>query len=57
MNYLSVVAECTTEGVDDIGEVEEVQADDLEEKVVVRKMVEGEIDRVLYAEEYAGCMA
>lgn len=57
VNYLSVGAECAIEGVDDIGEVEEMQEGVLEERGVVRKVVEGEIDGVLCTEEYVGCMA
>lgn len=53
-NYLSVGGNCTIESASDIGEVAEVVEG---EKGVVRKTVEGEIDGVLYSDEYFGCLA
>ena len=42
--------------MDDIGEMAEVQEGGLQESGVVKKVVEGEIDGVVYCDEYAGCM-
>ena len=42
--------------MDDIGEMAEVQEGELQETGVVKKVVEGEIDGVVYCDEYAGCM-
>ena len=55
VNFLSVGGDCKIEGVDDIGEMAEVQEGELQETGVVKK-VEGEIDGVVYCDEYAGCM-
>ena len=57
MSYLSVGSDCAIERMDDIGEVAEVEEGDLEERGVVRKTVEGEIDGVLYSDKYVGCLA
>ena len=57
VSYLSVGGDCAIEMMDDIGEVAEVEEGDLEKRGVVRKTVEGEIDGVLYSNEYAGRLA
>ena len=57
VSYLSVDGDCTIESVDEIGEIVEVEEGDLQESSVVRKVVEGEIDGVLYSDEYCGCIA
>ena len=56
VNFLSVGGDCKIEDVDDIGEMAEVQEGELQESGVVKKVVEGEIDGVVYCDEYAGCM-
>ena len=48
--------ECEIACVDDIGETAEVEEGDLEEKGIVRKVVEEEIDAVTYCEEYDRCI-
>ena len=57
MNYLSVGGDCTIEDVADIGEIANVEQSDLQESGVVRKVIEGEIDGVLYSKEYCGCIS
>ena len=57
VSYLSVGGDCTIESVDEIGEIAEVDEGDLQESGVVRKVVGGEIDGVLYSDEYSGCIA
>ena len=54
--YLSVGKDCEILSVEDIGETAEIEEGDLEEKGIVRKVVEGEIDGVMYGEEYEGCI-
>ena len=56
VNFLSVGGDCKIEDVGDIGEMAEVQEGELQESGVVKKVVEGEIDGVVYCDEYAGCM-
>ena len=55
--YLSVGKDCEILSVEDIGETAEIEESDLEEKGIVRKVVEGEIDGVMYGEEYEGCIS
>lgn len=55
-NFLSVGGDCKIEDVEDIGEMAEVEEGDLQESGVVKKVIEGEIDGVVYCDEYAGCM-
>ena len=54
--FLSVGEDCKIEDVDDIGEMAEVQEGELQESGVVKKVAEGEIDGVVYCDEYAGCI-
>ena len=42
--------------IDDIGDIANVEEGDLQETGVVRKVIEGEIDGVVYDEEYDGCI-
>ena len=56
VNYLSVGKDCEIVGVGDIGETAVVEDGDLQEKGIVRKVIEGEIDGVKFADEYDGCM-
>lgn len=49
-NYLSVGGDCVIEDVDDIGEVTDVEESDLQETGVMRNVIHGEIDGVLYSE-------
>ena len=51
MKFLSVGANCVIEKVTDIGDVAEVESDD-GEGGIVKRVVVGEIDGVLSAEEY-----
>lgn len=51
---MSVGCDSKIEEVDDIGDVAE---GDVEEGGAVRKVVEGEIDGVVFSEEYFGCIA
>ena len=55
-DYLSVGKECEIMSVEDIGETANIQEGDLEEKGIVRKVVEGDIDGVVYVEDYEGCI-
>lgn len=57
VTYLSVGGDCMVESVSEIGEVAEVQEGDDEDSGVVRKIVEGEIDGVMYSDEYTACIA
>ena len=54
MKYLSVGKDCEIVDVDDIGETAVVEDGDLEEKGICRKVIEGEIDGVKFADEYDG---
>ena len=56
VNFLLVGGDCKIEDVDAIGEMAEVQEGELQVSGVVKKVVEGEIDGVVYCDEYAGCM-
>ena len=50
VNVVSVGGDCKIEDVDDIGEMVEVQKGELQETGVVKKVVEGEIDGVVYCD-------
>ena len=54
-NFLSLGVNCIIEKVDDISEVTENDSDD-EDGGIVKRVVVGEIDAVLSAEEYLGCL-
>ena len=56
INYLSAGKDSHIENVTDIGETAQLEDGDLEEKGIVRKVVEGEIDGVLYTDDYEGCI-
>ena len=56
VKFLSVGVNCVIEKVDDIGEVAEVESED-EEGGIVKWVVGGDIDGVLSAEEYLGCIS
>ena len=56
MNYLSAGKNFEIESVTDIGETAEIEDGDLEDKGLIRKVVKGEIDGVLYKDEYEGCV-
>ena len=43
--------------IDDIGETAALEDGDLEEKGIVRKVIEGEINGVKFCDEYDGCIA
>ena len=53
LNFLSVAKESE---MDDIGEKAEVEDGDLAEKGIVQKVVIGEIDGVVYCDDYKACM-
>ena len=57
VNYLSAGKDSQIENVTDIGETAELEDSDLEKKGIVCKVVEGEIDGVLYTDDYEGCIA
>ena len=57
INYLSAGKDSHIENVTDIGETAQLEDGDLEEKGIVRKVVEGEIDGVLYTDDYEGCIS
>ena len=57
VNYLSVGQYCKIVRVDDFGETAALEDGDLEEKSIVRKVIEGEIDGVKFRDEYDGCIA
>ena len=56
VSYLSAGKNCVIASVEDIGETAAIEEGDLEEKGIVRKVVQGEIDGVMYAEVYEGCI-
>ena len=57
VNYLSVGQYCEIVRVDNIGETAALEDGDLEEKGIVRNVIEGEIDGVKFCDEYDGCIA
>ena len=56
VSYLSAGKNCEIVSVEDIGETAEIEEGDPEEEGIVRKMVEGEIDGVVYGEVYERCI-
>ena len=56
VKFLSVGVNCVIEKVDDIVEVAEVESED-EEGGIVKRVFVGDIDGVLSAEEYLGCIS
>ena len=56
VNYLSLAPESQIELIDDIGVTVEIDSDDLQERGIVKKVVLGQIDGVLNADQYEACM-
>ena len=55
-NYLSLAPESQIELIDDIGVVAQIDSDDLQERGIVKKVIVGQIDGVLNADQYEACM-
>ena len=55
-NYLSLTSESEIIAVEDIGETTEMMEEDLTERGIVKKEVEGEIDAVIYSDNYESCV-
>ena len=56
VNFLSVVDGCVISEADNIGETADIEEGGPEQGTVTRKVIEGEIDAVMYCEEYDGCV-
>lgn len=56
MNYLSLGQQSQIEIIEDIGDTANIEEDDLQDRGIVKKSIEGEIDAVIYTDEYEACM-
>ena len=57
VNYLSIRPDLEIIKVDDIGETAQIEDEDLEDRGIVRKIVEGEINSAVYSEVYDVCIS